>query len=178
MKKILGLLTGLGLAGTGHAFMDGYQDRKGVYVGAALGGGTGRAKPDGGGSTSAAGFQPSARVGIGGSKDLGLDIETAFFRGTDQGTEQKQLSATLNLQKFLTQELYVRGGFGFANGTLETTPALADKTQSGTAFTAGVGYEIFLNTESALNIGGVYRSSDYDTSSFRYVGLQVGWTWY
>jgi hypothetical protein len=183
MKKqflaFFSLLMFLGVAVPGQAFTDGYQDRKGVLFGVNLGGGTGTTEPDGATEdTSAMGVLPSLRLGMGSTQDLLFDIEAAHFSGTDDGVDQRQLGFTANLNKFLTKELYLRGGFGFASGTLDTTPSLVDETQSGYALNFGLGYEMFTAADMALNLGGVFRMHTFDDFDFRFFGLQVGLTWY
>jgi len=177
MKRAwMGVILAGVLAGAGHAFMDGYQDRKGVYFGFDAAGGNGKAEANGGGDTSALGVMPSARLGIGSEGDLGVDLEGGVFFGSDDGVDQTHTGVYANVQKFLNKNIYVRGGLGFALGRWESTGV--SETDNGLGFQAGFGVETFLSAENALRLGAVYRAHNYDDFDFTFMGLVAGLTFY
>lgn len=191
-RALLALMAcGLLMLSASSAFaLDGYADRKGVFVGLGLGGGVGAVDMDKQGSH--AGFDDGRQLGaslhgiIGGGVNenilLGLGVNT-WLRSVEVGSQKSfnqhwNFLATGNF--FLIEGLYVEGGAGFAYGVYnyEAGNTYSENNEMGLALRGGVGYEFFLNGTQAMGVTAGYTRHFYANASFDTLSLGGTFRWY
>lgn len=177
-----------GLAGQALA-LDGFRDRRGLYFGVNLGGGAGKAEADGVKSDRNLGLTVGARVGGGVNERLTLDLSVdGYFQTRTEETIAGEFDVDVTLMSgliggsfFLADGLYVRGGFGLANVTQETTSKIggtSEDSEVGLGFSVGGGYEFFANANLAVGVGGDFRAFDFDDITYNIVNIGITATWY
>ncbi|MGQ0645782.1 MAG: outer membrane beta-barrel protein [Elusimicrobiota bacterium] len=170
------------LAGAGRAaFVDGYQDRGGVFAGVNIGGGQGSFDADSGSDPKTVGFMGSVRAGAGVKKHLTLDMEISHWLGQDDvagaDVDLSQTGFLVNATRFFQDGFFLRGGAGFAVGKIDGT-GFKSQSESGLAAHAAAGYEFFAGPDTAMNVSFLWRGHFLEDSDFNLLGLQVGVAWY
>lgn len=162
------------------AFIDGYQDRRGFFVGGSIGGGNGTTTIDTGGDFDTIGFLFAGRIGGGVSRNFTLDAEFSAWFGEEEimglTLDRKEFDVIVNGNFFLGRDFYLRGGLGFAVGKLDLLGF--GESQEGFAASGGLGYELFMNSNLAANINLAWKGHYYDDFNFNYFGIQVGLNYY
>ena len=188
MKRhlILSALVGLIVVGMlGEAFaLDGWRDRRGMYAGVMIGGGS--AKTDQDNAKSQLGYHMGLRVGGGVSKTLTLDASLNLrlesydtdIPGTAGSVETsaQTFNFSLGANYFVYQGLYVRGVAGLSQFAIETGGRETDET--GLAVGGGLGYEFFAGSDLAVGVGGDFQHQMYDGLSINVISVGITATWY
>ncbi len=186
---LLAALMVIGLAGEAFA-LDGYRDRKGMYYGLSLGGGSAKADTDG--ADSKLGIHLRGRVGGGINKHVTLDGELGWrYQSTDEDVGLGELTVT---EQFLT--MYVGGSFFVFDGLyVRAFGGLAhlivsvdfdggiingydDDSYTGLGMGAGLGYEFFASSDLAIGIGADVQQQIYDDASITQFNFGVSANWY
>ena len=164
--------------------LDAWRDRRGLLFGVGIGAGSG--KTDVKDADSHIGFNFSARIGGGVSKDLTLDadlgLHKASFEQDSHGTSTIDVSYTIftgmiGANFFVYDGLYVRGMGGVANISTERDPG-KDTDETGTGVGLGAGYEFFASADLAVGVGADYRLLFFDDVDFTMINFGVTGTWY
>ena len=170
-----------------HALaLDGYQDRKGPLVGAAIGGGYVASATEASvrGDRNGMGLAMGARVGGGVSDGLTLDLSFLHLGTAEKEGDVEIRSAHLHIavgaNLFLTDNLFLRGGIGLGNGALndEAGDASTEKTDTSLAVFGGAGLEFFLDSNLAASF--LMQIQQHMVSEVRHSGIvgMAGLTWY
>jgi hypothetical protein len=193
MNKRLGTLFAgllvLGMAGQAFA-LDGFRDRRGLFFGVNLAGGTGQAVADGEtvGDRSL-GLTVGARVGGGINKRLTLDLSIdGFFltqnqelaAGIERQIDTTLLSGMIGGSLFLVDGIYVRGMGGLANASSSVDGPGGKSTtdETGLGLGLGGGYEFFANSNLAIGAGVDYRMFVFDDVNYNVFNVGITATWY
>lgn len=182
MKKILWCLGLLLVSGSLRAaFVDGYQDRRGTFLGVGVGGAQASISRDQGSSLGTVGATFSARLGAGIRKDLLVDAEAIHWMGRDSKDEidydLAQTAFLVNATRLFPDGFYLRGGAGFSVSKINPNIG-SSKSDSGLAAQLGAGFEVFSGVHSAMQVGLNWRGHYLQDSTANLLGLQVGMTWY
>jgi len=179
----------IGLAGEAFA-LDGYRDRKGMYYGATLGGGSAQADTDG--ADSKLGIHLRGRLGGGINEHVTLDAELGWrYQSTDEDLGLGELTIT---EQFLT--MYVGGSFFVFDGLyVRAFGGLAhvivavdydggvlngydDDSRTGLGIGAGLGYEFFASSDLAIGFGGDFQHQIYDDFAVDQINFGISANWY
>lgn len=163
---VLGLTIVAGiLTSSATAFaLDAYQDRRGLFTGIGLGGGAAFQGDEQGGA-----MMIDLQLGGGATRDLTFDLDLDVWFQLMDTHENWMITPGPELNYFITEGLFVRGGLGLAlvfvtgDEVKETVPGggkSSEKTDFtlGGDFSLGLGYEFFAGANLAL--GGVIEG-DY-----------------
>lgn len=149
--------------------LDGYQDRRGLFLGLNAGGGRSSSEGD-----SEFGRRFGARVGGGVAENLTLDVLGDFlFMGGDSG---RVFSFYGGASYFVVPMAYVRGAIGFSQ--LKVDVLLGSETESGLAFQVGAGFEMFVNSDLAAGFSINYDRQEFDSRGINQVTGLIGINWY
>ncbi len=164
----------------GEAFaLDAWRDRRGLLFG--LGVGAGAGKTDVKDADAHIGFNFTARVGGGVSKDLTLDAELglhkASFEESGVDVSYSIFTGMIGANFFVYQGLYLRGMGGVSQISTELDPGV-DSDETGTGIGFGAGYEFFATADLAVGIGADYRLLFFDDANFTMTNFGVTGTWY
>ncbi len=177
---------------SGQAFaLDGYADRRGLFVGAGLGGGVGlvnaEAPEDSTGIDRGRklGMHLSGIVGGGVSDNLVLGAEANWWarsvRVNDAQLEHNHSSFLALGDFFLVDGLYIEGGAGFAYGAYDTVQGSGETTEfaeMGLALKGGAGFEYFVNGQIAIGARVGYVRHFYSRGDFDTVAGGITLRWY
>ena len=170
--------------------LDGYQDKRGFFVGAGLGGGVGLLDGEEDQGTTGLdrgrklGMHLSAIMGSGMTDNLVFGGEVNWWARTvdinDSSLNHNHLSFLALGNFFLFEGLFIEGGAGFAYGAYDSLLSNGEQTQwgeMGLGLKAGAGFEYFMNSQVAIGtrIGytrHVYSKGDFDTVAG---GITVRW---
>jgi len=169
MRKLV--TAGIVLLWAAPAFaLDGYQDRRGLFLGLNAGGG--RSSPSEGPSEFGRRF--GVRVGGGVAESLTLDVLGDFlFMGGDAG---RVFSFYGGASYFVVPMAYVRGAIGFSQ--LKFDVGLNTETEPGLAFQVGAGFEMFVNSDLAAGFSVNYDRQEFDSGGINQVTGLIGINWY
>lgn len=172
--------------------LDGYADRKGVFVGLGVGGGVGAVATD----------DASVTNGLGDGRKLGLSLHgilgggvnknillalgvNTWIRTTEQGSHEyshQHWNFLANGNFFLLDGLYIDAGAGLAYADFDASigDSVTNYSEMGLAVRAGLGYEYFINGTHALGLNvGYTRHFYFDAdAAFDTIGATVGIRWY
>ncbi|TDP73716.1 hypothetical protein [Bradymonas sediminis] len=172
--------------------LDGYADRKGVFVGLGVGGGIGAVANEDDGITNGLGdgrklgLSLHGIIGGGVNKNivLGLGVNT-WIRNVEQGSQDyhhQHWNFLANGNFFLIDGLYIDAGAGLAYASYDATigPVTQTYNEMGLALRGGLGYEFFLNGTHALGMNvGYTRHFYFDAdAAFDTIGATIGIRWY
>lgn len=186
---LLAALMVIGLAGEAFA-LDGWRDRKGIYYGLGLGGGS--AQPDTDGADSRLGLHLRGRIGGGVNKHVALDGELGWrYQSTE---EDRGLSEVTITEQFVTlyvggnffvfDGLYIRafGGLAYLIQSFDVKTPIGDgfddDSYTGLGVGAGVGYEFFASSDLAIGVGGDFQHQIFDDFAVNQINFGVTATWY
>ena len=151
--------------------LDGYQDRRGLFLGVSAGGGL--ISPPGGESEFSKRF--GVRVGGGVAENLTLDVSGDFlFMGGD--IDGRIFSFYGGGSYFVVPMAFVRAAIGFSQ--LKQDFALTNETDPGMAFQLGAGFEMFVNSDLAAGFSVTYDRQQFDNRGFNLVTGLIGISWY
>lgn len=196
-RLILGALACLMTLGSFTAdasALDGYQDRKGLFVGVGLGGGVSLVEADPEGDVT--GIDQGRKVGMhlhgilgGGASDNlvfgaegNLWARTVYIEGQEDRTlEHYHMSFGGVLDYFLFENFYVEGGVGLAYGIFDVernqdTEFLYQELGLSAKF--GGGFEFFVDSNIALGMRANYTRHFYSNSSFDTLSAGITLRWY
>lgn len=175
---------------TSASALDGYADRKGVFVGLGLGGGMGAANVNDDNVSN--GFDGGRLLGpafqgiIGGGIDdniLGGAQLNYWFHNAQRGSQafshnHGNLLAVGNF--FVFDSLFIEGGGGLAYTSYqgEQGDQFEEYSEMGLALRAGVGFEHFLNGTHAVGFNAGYTRHFYSQSNFDTLGGGFSIRWY
>lgn len=190
--NVIGGLVTLGvlLAGSQAMALDAYKDRRGVFVGAAIGGGVGASESDREGESTGLddqrqmGLTLRAELGGGVTQNLVFSgqgnwwIRTVQVNGRD--LEHQHLNLLANANLFVIEGLYLTGGFGLAYGSYDSESLLRVNhySEMGVAAKAGAGVEFFVNGTVAAGVEASYTRHFYSESYFDTIGGGIVIRWY
>lgn len=190
-SNIIGVLVTLGvlLVGSQAMALDGYKDRKGVFVGASIGGGVGASERD---EAEITGLDDKRQMGLTLRAELGGGVtQNLVFSGQgnwwirtvqvgDRDLEHQHLNLLANANLFLIEGLYVTGGFGLAYGSYDSTKGVKVNhySEMGIAAKAGAGAEFFVNGTVAAGVEASYTRHFYSESYFDTIGGGIVIRWY
>jgi|GEM_PF-1389224 len=172
--------------------LDGYADRKGVFVGLGVGGGIGAVDTEESGITNGLGdgrklgLSLHGIIGGGVNKNilLGLGVNT-WIRTTEQGSHEyshQHWNFLANGNFFLIDGLYIDAGAGLAYADFDASIGdnVTNYSEMGLALRAGLGYEYFLNGTHAVGLNvGYTRHFYFDAdAAFDTIGATIGIRWY
>ena len=151
--------------------LDGYRDRRGVFYGLSLGGGSSKSNADG--AESHLGLNLRARAGGGITQNLTLDTELGIHSSSDANIDVLTLS--LGSRYFINDGLYFHGGAGLSqmSGTGDS-----DVSETGLIASLGLGYEFFASSDLAISVGADFQHQVYDDNNLQLIGINVSTTWY
>lgn len=162
--------------------LDAWRDRRGLYYGATIGGGSGQAKTDNDQynieSERELGLNLRLRVGGGASKTLTLDAELGMWFGLDDKIDKPANAITtgfIGANVFIADGLYLRGFGGLAHMSFDNENIDAE---TGLGVGAGAGYEFFANSDLAVGVGVDYQRHFYDDFDFDLFSLGVSLNYY
>lgn len=173
----------LGLAGEAMA-LDGFRDRRGLYFGLNLAGGSGQAVAGDVKGDRNLGLSVGARVGGGVNRRLTLDFSVdGYFQtrneevgGIKTEIDTTLLSGMIGGSFFLIDGFYLRGMGGLAQAS--TTTGKAETDEVGLGLGAGGGYEFFANSHLAIGVGADYRMFVFDDIDYNVFSVGITATWY
>ncbi len=171
--------------------LDGYKDRRGLFLGVGLGGGVGAA------STELA----RESTGLDDGRQLGLDLSATLGGGAteyltfgaqgnwwirtvrlgDRSLEHQHLNFLAAANFFIIDGLYAEGGAGLAYAAFDTARGDVETftyRELGLALKVGAGYEFFLNGTTAIGFGAGYTRHFYNNARFDTVNGVVTVRWY
>lgn len=172
--------------------LNGYSDRKGIFVGVGVGGGIGAVNTDDSGITNGLGdgrklglsFHGILGGGVNQNVLLGLGVNT-WIRSVEHGSQDyfhQHWNFLANGNFFLVDGLYLDAGAGLAYASFDATQGSNTQTynEMGLAVRAGVGYEYFINGTHALGLNvGYTRHFYFDAdAAFDTIGGTIGIRWY
>lgn len=186
---LLAALMVIGLAGEAFA-LDGYRDRKGMFYGLSLGGGS--ATPDTDGAESRLGIHLRGRVGGGINKHVTLDGELGWrYQSTEEDAafgeytvSETFLTMFVGGNFFVIDGLYIRafGGLSHLIQSFEYDGTFVngfdDDSYTGLGVGAGLGYEFFASSDLAIGIGGDFQHHMFDDFAVDQINFGVSGNWY
>lgn len=186
---LLAALMVIGLAGEAFA-LDGYRDRKGLFYGLSIGGGSAQADTDG--AESRLGIHLRGRVGGGINKHVTLDGELGWrYSSTEEDQALSERTVTNHVftmyvggNFFVFDGLYIRAFGGMAHmltsDDVETPigDGSNDDSSTGLGMGAGLGYEFFASSDLAIGIGGDFQHQIYDGLTINQINFGVSAHWY
>ncbi len=191
-SNVIGGLVTLGvlLAGSQAMALDAYKDRRGVFVGASIGGGVGASELDREGEST--GLDDKRQMGLTLRAELGGGVtQNLVFSGqgnwwirtvqvNQRDLEHQHLNFLANVNLFLIEGLYVTGGFGLAYGSYDSESLLRVNhySEMGVAAKAGAGAEFFVNGTVAAGVEATYTRHFYSESYFDTIGGGIVIRWY
>ena len=150
--------------------LDGYQDRRGLFLGVNAGGGI--SAPAEGDSEFGSRF--GMRVGGGVSESLTLDVSGDFlFMGDKLG---RVLSFYGGGAYFFVPMAFVRAGIGFSHYKRDV--GLVSESDPGLSFQVGAGFEMFVNSDLAAGFSVNYDRQQFDPGGINQVTGLIGISWY
>ena len=170
--------------------LDGYQDRRGTYVGGGLGGALATSEFATPGRTtglesSTMGLELRALIGSGIREDFALELQLNYWNRTvDSETrplDHHHVNAMAALRYWLIEGLNATGGVGLAAGIFDAQIGgilHEEFEEMGVALHANLGYEIFVSGTTAASIELGYLVHIYDEASFNAVTGMVTFRWY
>lgn len=184
------LLVGI-LASTHALALDGYEDRRGLFLGVGVGGGVGAA------STSLDGEQ----TGLDDGRQLGLDLSATLGGGAneyltlggqgnwwirtvqigDRSLSHQHLNFLAAANFFVLEGLYAEGGVGLAYAVFDAARngnEVFTYRELGLAAKVGGGYEFFMNGTTAVGFNLGYTRHFYNNATFDTVNGMVTVRWY
>ncbi|MEE2787678.1 MAG: outer membrane beta-barrel protein [Myxococcota bacterium] len=175
--SILPLLLVLGMVGEAMA-LDGWRDRRGLFTGIMLGGGSSKANTPG--ADSNLGYNFGVRIGGGISKVLTLDASLGLrlenYSNGPLDTSTQTYNIFLGANFFAYKGMYVRATGGISQFGSETGSIELDET--GLGLGAGAGYEFFATSDLAVGIGGEFLYQKYDDFNINVINFGISATWY
>lgn len=189
LTALTAALVTLGLAGQALA-LDGYRDRKGMYYGVGIVGGSYTADVDGAESTL--GVQFRGRIGGGINDRVTLDGELGWRLHTEErdlGLAKLEIgtdivTAYVGANFFIFDGLYIRGMGGLAHMIVEATsssPGFSSSdsdSETGLGLGVGLGYEFFATSDLAIGIGGDFQHLMFDEANANLINFGVHANWY
>jgi Outer membrane protein beta-barrel domain len=156
--------------------------RSGVTVGIGLGMGTFRCPSAGCGAAPQA-FSLDGHLGYMVNPNLALLAESWIMGHTEDDLTVTHTIATLGLQAWITQALWIRGGVGVAHASFRhRSPSSGIDDQSGSALgvTMAVGVEALTRCDFAIDVMVRAGTGFYDDSQTRVHSMTfaVGASWY
>lgn len=190
---LLAALMVIGLAGEAFA-LDGYRDRKGMFYGMSLGGGSATIDVKDN-DDSKLGVHLRGRLGGGINKHLTLDGELGWrYQSTEKdilGGEATFSETFLTMYVggsfFVFDGLYIRAFGGLAHVIMASefdasAPGVTfedgDKSFTGLGVGAGLGYEFFASSDLAIGIGADFQHQIYDDFEVDQLNFGVSANWY
>lgn len=170
--------------------LDGYEDRRGLLAGVAVGGGVGIVESEEGltgiDQGRKLGFHLSGMVGAGLSERLTLFGEANWWARSVELGENKLASnhysfnATGNL--FLLEGIYVSGGAGLAYASYDAQRGVGVPVENyrelGLAVKGGGGFEFFVNGNTAIGVKIDYTRHFYNNAEFDTLAGGFTLRWY
>lgn len=187
-------LLALGAFTTNAMALDGYQDRKGPFIGVGLGGGVSLVEADPEGDVT--GIDQGRKVGLhlhgivgGGATDnlvFGAEANwwarTVYIEGKeDRALEHHHLNFSGVLDFFLFENFYVEGGMGMAYGIfdVERNGTTEFRYQElGLSAKMGAGFEFFTSSNVAIGMRANYTRHFYSKASFDTLSAGFTLRWY
>ncbi len=184
-------LTALLLGSASQAFaLDGYEDRRGLLAGAAVGGGVGLVESEEGltgiDRGRKMGFHLAGMVGGGISERLTVFGEANWWARSVQLGENQLTSnhysfnATGNL--FLLDGIFLEGGAGLAYASYDAQQGFDAPIQNyrelGLAVKGGGGFEFFVNGNTAIGVRIGYTRHFYNSAEFNTLAGGFTLRWY
>jgi hypothetical protein len=170
--------------------LDGYQDRRGTYVGGGLGGAMATSEFATPGRTtglesSTMGLELRALIGSGIREDLALELQLNYWNRSVESDarplDHHHLNAMATLRYWAVEGLYVSGGVGLAAGFFDAQIGGAiheEFEEMGVALNANVGYELFVSGSTAASLELGYLLHAYDETAFNALSGLIAFRWY
>lgn len=191
LTSLLAFIATLLVGASSAMAIDGYQKRKNVFGGFALGGGPG-AIHSGDATDFAAlrdgynvGFHASAIFGGGVTDHVLIGAEANYWLTTikkgntqDYANHQGSVLAVGNFYVIEGFHLDVGGGFSYGALVGDHPSANLPIQEAGGAIKAGLGYEFWFNGTLAMGIGAHYNRHFYSNGSFDMFNGSIGLRWY
>lgn len=187
IPALLTALCVLGIASQALA-LDGYRDRRGLFYGLGLGGGSFQTDADN--AESSLGFHLRGRVGGGINERVTLDGELGWrFHSEETNVgigkitlDYDIITAYIGGSFFVFDGLYIRAMGGLAHLVVgaESTGGLTaeDHSETGLGLGAGAGYEFFATSDLAIGIGADFQLLMFDDTDANLINFGVQATWY
>ena len=170
--------------------LDARRDRRGIYFGLGVGGGSGTSPHDASLRTDrgGVGMVLHARGGGGLSQKLTFDASLTQFRQAETGEAVEEVSEhtllAIAANAYLTKHLFLRGGVGISQGSLYDTATVLgakvsnDASAMALGVIAGGGIEFFLGSQMAASF--TLQGQFHTAASVRFSGVlgYAGITWY
>lgn len=190
-RRLTALVTALitlGFAAQALA-LDGYRDRRGLFYGLGLGGGSFQLDEDN--ADSSLGFHLRGRIGGGVNERVTLDGELGWrFHSEERNyglgevtLDYDIITAFVGGSFFVFDGLYIRAMGGLAHMIVEaeTTGGITgsgEDSETGLGLGFGVGYEFFATSDLAIGIGADYQLLMFDEADASLINFGVQATWY
>lgn len=171
--------------------LDGYKDRRGIFLGIGVGGGVGAADTDLDGEATGLddgrqlGLDLNATVGGGVTEFLTVGAQGNWWIRTvqlgDRSLDHQHLNFLANANFFFLDGFYAEGGAGLAYAAFDTARGDASTftyRELGLAVRAGAGFEFFLNGTTAFGLNAGYTRHFYNNATFDTVNGMVTVRWY
>ncbi|MEM1348452.1 MAG: outer membrane beta-barrel protein [Myxococcota bacterium] len=183
-------VTLLTLTTSSASALDGYQDRRGLFLGVGVGAGLGAAATDaqeqnGLDDGRRLGMHVNALVGGGATERLVLAAQGNMWRRTvsinDFASAHTHLSANAVANYFILDGLFLEAGAGLAYGSFDTFvqgQSSSRYREMGLATKAGAGFEFFVNSQTAIGAHFGYTRHFYARSNFDTLNLNISARWY
>jgi hypothetical protein len=191
LASLLAFVATLCVGASSAMAIDGYQKRKNVFGGFALGGGPGAIHSGDATDFTAlngdylVGFHASAIFGGGVTDHVLIGAEANYWLNTvKQGSEfdyaNHQLSVLAMGNFYIVDGFHLDVGGGFSYGALvgEQPANNLPIQEAGGAIKAGLGYEFWFNGTLAMGIGAHYNRHFYRNGSFDMFNGSIGLRWY
>jgi hypothetical protein len=154
-----------------HA-LEGYQDRRGFFAGAGIGGGGVMDQKD-----QKFGIRGQLNFGGGVSQDMLLDLVMGFWHFSLDKKANFIFTPGIEMSYFVHRNLFLKLGVSMGWRTWEENKK--DKSKLGMGFGLGTGAEFFMSSSTAFGVGLDYKYHVYpDIPDLHFIGLNANIKWY